>query len=253
MKQTTQRLLLSLYPLTSGVVQFPYQLVAVLLPGLTPGGQRSLLHLLQNQGFIHKDTIVDQLFLTLGDAGRKALEEEFPALKRPSESWQGQWQVVLFQSPPATDKNFRYLRKLLLNHHAMPISRGVYGFPEVVPTAVQRELESLYQGHVLVVPIGDTPNFGSLRPTVMEHFQLSDLISAYSGISSEIDQLLKPNRTLERLTNTQKKQLSTVLVRIVETGLQDPGIIRFYFPNTPNLKTVLAAYQDLLSQLIIHN
>lgn len=250
MKQSSQRLLLSVYPPRGRVVQFPYRLVPLLVPELTPGGQRSLIHVLQKQQFLHKEQVIDELVLTLGEQGRRALEQDFPALRTPTDAWQGDWQLVVFLSPPFTDKNFRFLRKQLLAAHALPVSRGVYAFPEKIPQVIARELENSYQGAVLVVPIGDVPNFGSLRPLIMEHYQLPDLISAYSGVSSEIDELLKLNRSLERLTDSQKKVLATVMIRISEIGLQDPGIIRFYFPGAPNLKAVLAHFQHLLSELV---
>lgn len=249
MKQTTQRLLLSLYSQTDQVVQFPYALSELLLLELTPGGRRSLLYLLENQGLIYKESLAGQLTLTISQEGREAIEAVFPSLQIQNDSWQGGWIMLSFLTAPDRDKNFRYLRKALVQANALPISRGAYAFPNKLPEALAWEIGNLYTGNVLVSEISSEQAGGTLRSKIIEHYHLPDLISAYSGISTEIQQLLKQNRNLERLTDKQKSSIAAVLTRIVELGAQDLGIIRYYYPNSINLKKLIEMFQQLLTQV----
>lgn len=246
MKLSTQKLLLTLYPQNGHTTAFPYQLVEVILPELTPAGRRSLLHHLTKEGLIYKEIIADEITLTIAEQGKKALERQFPALKPISANWQGQWQLILFLSPPARDQNFRYLRSLVLSSHALPVIRGVYGFPKAIPEEIKTVLDDLYSKNVLIVTSEPQLGFGSLRQTIVEYFRLSDLISTYSGVSTEIKQLLSQFDQSKRLSNRQKDLLAMVLDRIAQNASDDPGIIEAYYPTSPNLGEVIGEYQRLL-------
>lgn len=246
MKLTTQKLLLSLYSQSDQLVQFPYQLIELILPDLTPGGQRSLLHLLNKQGHLHKETVSDQITLTISDQGRKALQQQFPALKQLSGTRQGQWQLILFLLPPARDKNFRYLRNLVLAAHGLPVTRGVYAFPLELPAEIKHILDHLYKENVLIVAAESQLGFGSLRKIIVEYYRLPDLVSAYSGVSSEIKQLLRQFESVERLTDGQKSLPAMVLDRISQNATQDPGITETYYPGSPNLSEVIRDFQELI-------
>jgi hypothetical protein len=178
--------------------------------------------------------------------GSLALERQFPALKLPVDSWKGQWQLLVFLKPPNEDKNFRFLRNLILSNHGLPVSRGVFGFADQVPGEVDHVIKNLYKQNILIIAGAPQLGFGSLRQIIIDYYRLPDLISAYSGVSKEISQLLRLNRSLEELTDGQKRDIHSILIRICQIAIQDPGIIRFYFPGHPNLSEVLENYQLLL-------
>lgn len=246
MKPTTQKLLFCLYDGGDRSIQFSYQLTKLILPELTPGGRRSLLHMLDKQEYLYKEVVADRVSLTIGVEGREALEQLFPALKPVDATESGQWQLIVFLSPPAQDKSFRYLRNLILKYRGLVVARGVYGFLTVVPDEIQSTLDNLYKENVLIITTTPNLGFGSLRPIIVDFYHLPDLVSAYSGISTEIKQLLVQFDSAESLTDRNKKSLLQILERISETASQDPGFAGVYYPGRPNLSEVLREFQELL-------
>ena len=80
-----------------------------------------------------------------------AIDISIPAFSPQRREWQGDWQGIFFLQAPKQDKNFRFLRRLLIGAFAVPISRGIFFYPGNLPEKITFELNSSYVGAVTVV------------------------------------------------------------------------------------------------------
>ena len=245
MKQNTQKLLTWLYTppqarpflATSGEIKF-------LLPAMTAGGRRSLIHYLTQKHWLRTERIQGQTYLSLTSHGRDALLAQFPALNPVWEEWNGVWSILIFMTAPSGDPHFRYLRQLLLDHHAFSFSRGAYLYPGFFPASVQAVCKQMYVGAVTIMNVKEW-TFGDERSLVNAQYSLTDLAAVYSGISSEINRLLDIRNNQKGLTSTTQSKIFSVFDRFFHILGQDPGLVPHYYPQTKSAAEILSQLQAL--------
>lgn len=239
MKANTQRLLTWLYFTDEAVpVTASYQQIEQVLPAMSAGGRRSLIHYLTKKLLIRTERIAGQSLISLTSHGQSALEAYFPALDRQRQQWQGEWSVVIFKSGPKGDPHFRYLRQLLLDNHAFNVSRGVYLYPGTLPPQVIDDCQKIYIGAVLILS-SQKWIFGDEQTTVNDNYSLLDLVEVYSGISTEINQLLTMKSNQKGLIEKSTQKIYSVFDRFFNILANDPGFLHHYYPHVPTAPQLL--------------
>lgn len=249
MKDNTKKLLTWLYrPQDKDAAQLAttidYDQLRFLLPDMTPGGRRSLVHYLSQQHLIRAERLSHQTQLSLTSHGEQALAAQFPVFSRARYDWPGQWSALIFLQAPNSDRHFRYLRALLLNHHAFHLRRGVYLHPGEFPPKILNTCQELYVGHVVIVSWQQW-QFGDERSLISHHYMLSDLSEVYSGISREINQLLSEKKQQKGLTHKFYRQIFSVFDRLFSILPQDAGLLTHYYPQSPHAAQLLTQLQAL--------
>lgn len=245
MKPSTQKLLLSLFPTGEDQIWLDYSQIKFLTPELTAAGRRSLVAQLKQKSLI----IVEHLARTqirLTNHGQSAAKSQFLALSEERRRWQGEWSLVVFLEAPRQDANFRYLRSSLLQHKAIPLTRGNYLYPGALPEVLRNLLYDLYRDNVALFQVqqnGET----DIPQLIAGSYVLSDVFQTYSGISKELDILLRKKQPIKELTDGQKNSLYLVFNRFFTALLLDPGLTSFYFPNSPSPLDLLSDWQELLT------
>jgi DNA-binding transcriptional regulator PaaX len=246
MKNNAQKILLLLcnFPDQTPVLLTKNQLFAV-VPEMTAGGFRSLLRFLEQKGWLSKENLLHQQLFSLTEQGREALIARFPALNQRWLTWKGEWQAMVFLSAPKTDSQFRYLRQLVLSHHSLQLSRGVYlaagGFDKAVLVAC----ETLYQHSVVIFSVANW-EFGLDRPIISKYYDLASIAAVYSSISSTTDQMLANLIENKLLTDQQKFTISTTIDRLCQVLKEDPGFTSYYFPGLLDLPNLLKKIRRLI-------
>ena len=246
MKNNAQKILLLLFslPAQPPVLLTKNQLMAA-VPDMTAGGFRSLLRFLEQKGWLSKESISQQQLISLTAQGKEALIARFPALNSRWLTWKGEWQALVFLSAPKTDPQFRYLRQLVLTHHCLQLSRGVYlaagGFDQAVLVAC----DSLYQHSVVIFSVANW-DFGFDRPIISKYYDLASIASIYSSISSSIDQMLANFNENKLRTNQPKVSIATTIDRLCQVLKEDPGFTGYYFPGLLDLPVLLGKLRQLI-------
>mgnify|MGYP003334287879 CR=1 FL=1 len=220
--------------------------LALVAPDLTSGGLQSTINYLESKKSLVTERLEGQLSVSITTHGMRALEEQLPAFSAKKRQWKGNWQGVFFLEAPAGDNNFRFLRRLLTNVAAVPVSRGMYLYPGELPEKVIFELNSSYVGSVMVVEFAQWV-FGDEKEIIGSTLQLGDLVDAYSSISKEIDTLLTVDQTLISFTDQQKLRFSSIYDRLFGALQHDLGVQRAYFPQVENGVDLLFRLQTLSS------
>ena len=246
MKLNTQRLLAWLYsPKKEQRRLTTYTELELLLPDMTGGGRRSLVHYLTQKLLIRTERIGDQTQISLTPHGIDALVAQFPAFNEIYQQWQGEWSVLIFRIGPKGDPHFRYLRQLLLDNHAFSLSRGVYLYPGELPEQVINVCKKMYVGSVTIVATHQW-SFGDERQIINQQYLLSDLVEVYSGISKEINQLLELKNNQKRLTKKSRLQIYSVFNRLFNILNQDPGFLHYYYPHVSTAPTLLEQLHSII-------
>lgn len=244
-KQSTQKLLLLLFSQTTQTnVLLGYSSLADLLPDISEAGRRSLVAHLHRQGLIRKERVNGKTLLGSTQHGDRLITAQFPALSSQTHHWLGEWSLVTFLKPPKSDPQFRYLRSLLVNQNAVPLNRGVYLMPSFGVTPLISDLEVSYRQSVMVTAIGEW-QFGDERSFILENFALTDLHQLYSGVSSEIEGLLRSLRFDSHLSDQQKVHIFSVFHRLYSLIQKDNGLIVHYFPQSATAISLLSQFQQL--------
>lgn len=240
MKSNSHKLLLWLY---SENIQQPmvtqYDQLRLIVPDVTTAGLRSLVRNLVKQHLVQTDFVAQHTYIQLTRHGLDRLKGEFPALGWHDRAWSGQWSCLVFLQAPDSDPGFRYLRTLLLGEQAVQLGRGVYLSPEKFSDKVMTTCRELYVGAVAVFTISEW-QFGDERSEVVHNFSLSAVAEAYSGISSEVNQLLQYKQNQKSSDDAFKQLFSSVFDRFYLTLLSDNGLTSHYFPTiTPPVQLLL--------------
>lgn len=247
MKINARKLLVWLYSSDSkNPLWSSYSELAQLLPDLTQAGLRSLVNLLAKGNKILVERVSGRARIGLTKGGYEELENLFPALSRKRSGWAGQWSCLLFLDAPASDKNFRYLRYLLIKEKAFQLSRGVYLYPDNFPERVLDVCRELYQLSVVVFGLKNWV-LGEERKILVEKLQLLDLLENYSGVSNELDSMLGKIKDENELSEKDKKQLFSVFTRLFSIVEIDEGFLEHYFPDENNCKKLLKKLHFLSS------
>lgn len=245
MKKNAVSLTLILFPIVSSQDLFLTTSKAIeLLPDLTKGGVRSLLHYLDSSGLLSSEKIQKETRYYLTELGERQLIEQFPALNPSWDNYQGEWECIVFQDAPKNDPQFRYLRTQVLKERALQLSRGVYCVPGKFSSEFKSLAQKMYVGSVTLFIVSEWVQ-GFERNTVTRNFGLGDLATTYSGISKDIDSLLTINQKKTLLTDQQKVSFRSVYDRFRDSLQEDSGLLVFYYPNTVHARILLTQLQQL--------
>jgi len=246
MKKNAVKLGLLLYSSKkSSGISFNLATVKELVPALTSGGQRSLLYHLEREKIFFSQRVLGSVQYSLTEKGHRQLKASFPALDSTWDTYNGEWQCLVFQKAPESDSNFRYLRSQLIREHSIQLSRGVYCTPGMFSSKLLEVCHTLYQGSVVIFSV-DSWDFGFEQSTIIKNLSLADFVDAYSGISNELDRLLLESDKTRSLNDQAKKQFFSVYDRFRDLLSDDSGIASFYYPKTPSALDILAKLQQLL-------
>jgi len=247
MKENAQRILSWLYPPGKTARWVKTAELAMIAPDLTPGGLQSTLSFLQAKKRIRLEKVENQPLASVTTHGMRALEGQIPVFLPARREWKGQWQGVFFLEAPKQDNHFRFLRRILLNNHALPVTRGMFLYPGELPDRISFELHNTYEGCVMVVQLKDWL-FGEEQEIIGSSLGLTDLAETYSGISKEIDSLLTEEVSLIVFTDQAKLRFFSVFDRLYSALKLDYGLQHFYFPQVPNGVDLLFQLQNISSR-----
>ena len=255
MKHNTRKIGLALYPTASveqieaGVTpdSFPSltrEQLRVLVPELTEAGFNSLLFLLSKRQFLIRNKVNQHFIYSLSTTGLKQLESQFPALLVAKQAWQGQWQLIVFLQAPNHDQHFRYLRHFLLNHACISLQRAVFIYPGQLPDTIWAELRASYQQAVLVLNSTQWL-LGDPRIVIGQKINLQDDLTAYSGISKELQGLTDLSTHKKAFSRQSKVLFSSIFDRFMVILEQSSGLIRHYYPQVEGPIELLEQLQKL--------
>ncbi len=246
MKQTSQVLLTALFPLAQGnpSVALSSKQLRFLVPDLSDSGFKSLLYLLEQQEQVSREFGGSEPVYTLTNLGKRAVEDEFPALSNRYDSWEGDWALLVFLTAPKGDPQFRYLRSVLLSQGAVALNRGVYLGAGGFSTRVMVELENEYRRSVVLMTVGEW-QIGSEKPIVMKSLGLNDIAATYSGIGKQIDRLLEQNREKTSLKNQTKLTSVDLYHQFLSVLREDPGFTTRYIQRSTTSSELLSKLQQI--------
>ncbi len=222
--------------------------IETLIPNLTDGGKRSLLHVMKKSDLINSERVLGVTTIGITQHGIKALEKQFPVLSNKWSSWTGNWDCLVFVKPPSSDHNFRFLRNLLVEEGAISISRGVYISPGSFSDRVVADCSDIYRNSVLMFSVGEW-KIASFRNLIVAKYNLIDLVESYSGISNDVSRLLTYIDTNKRLTNSSKIDINLVYDRLIDVLGDDPGFSHYYFNDSPKPLELISKLNYLVTSL----
>lgn len=243
MKTSSLHLLLGLYSREKEeVIELPLSAAKNILHNLSDSGQRSLLYHLQRQGLVLSKSIGEKKRLVITSHGRELLEGTFPALKPPDRV--DHWYVLVFVKSPSQDPQFRYLRSLVMKSGALAITKGVFIFPNFLPTAVKTECQTRYMLSVIIWRVHNW-ELGDEMSIVIKGFKLQDVTQIYSGISNELASLTTKIENNIELKNQYKNDIFMAFDRFVKMLTSDFGLTSVYFPQEIAALEILSEFQKL--------
>lgn len=247
-KESSQKVLLALYAPDQPRPFVLSPAVFKELLQLSESGFRSLLFSLEKKQFI-LSTSLGEPAVQLLPLGQQALTDLFPALRSDFESWQGDWQALVFLEAPTGDQNFRNLRRKLLELKAIPLTRGVYLYPGPVPALFRSELQVLYAQSVAILSVSQW-QFGSNPAIEVTHQNAEETFHMYSSVSTTLYELLTRKNHKKGLTLAEKNRLFSAFTMFWESIGLDMGFLGYYYPRKLSLLDVLKQFQEAF--LLIH-
>lgn len=191
MKKTTRQILFSLYSLDEKKTTFfkSYEYLASLFPELSPGGLRSTMKKLCDDGWVQKTMTGNRTFFQLTQAGKYQVLDLYPFLRLSKRRSVQSLHLVIATKPPSHDPQFLHLRTLLAKQHALKVTRGVYVLLQSPEENLLNTLIQRYTTSVFIVEIKDIV-LGELQYMDASISSKIALKSALSGASREIHKLL---------------------------------------------------------------
>lgn len=248
MKKNTQKILIALYSSTEPLrKRLKVETLNLVTPDLTDGGRRSLLHVLKKNGLIHSERVLGSTSISISEYGANQLEAQFPALSSKWDQWQGNWDCLVFTQAPKGDKQFRYLRSLLVEEGSVAVSRGVYIAPFAFSQRVLNECKEMYRNSVLIFSVGEW-KLAPIRTLIVEKYGLLDLVETYSGISKEVTRLLISIDTNNRLTDKDKTDINLVYDRLRDALSEDLGFCQYYFGEVSRVRQLAFDLNSILAR-----
>jgi DNA-binding transcriptional regulator PaaX len=246
MKDNSLRILTWLYPKDNQSRWVDVEELALFLPNMTPAGLQSSLFFLQQkkQLVLEKIDLVQAVSIT--SHGKKSLEKAIPAFSQQRRQWRGEWWAIVFLQAPKHDKNFRFLRRVLLAEHSLPLTRGIFLFPGQLSEKISYELRNSYEGNVMVAPFKNW-TFGDDKEIIGSILEMSDLANSYSSISKEITSLLEKETNIKGLSDQSKIAISSVFDRLYNSLKNDFGILHEYYPYITSGVDLVFSLQPLSS------
>lgn len=244
MRDNSKKILLYLLAAHQQPGLVPQEEIKLLVEGLSEGGKRSLLHVLEQRQVLVKEEVGTQTYYRLTQVGEQELKAQFPALFTSYQDWDGSYTQILFLEAPHSDAGFRYLRQFLLDRQFVALQRGVYLRPGELDAETSLTLEKLYRGHVYVYQLQKWL-LGDERQFLNNTYILQDIANTYSGVSNEISQMLnKKNKSLAA-SHQLKQQFLSVFDRYLTVLDHDLGLISFFYPQTQDASQILAQIKAL--------
>jgi hypothetical protein len=244
MKENARKILLWLYsedlrqPFVSN-----YEQLELVIPELTRPGLRSMIRYLSGKQLVRTEMVNNRALVSITRHGTDQLKQLFPVFSYSADAWQGKWSALVFLRAPKTDAGFRYLRSVLLEETAVPVSRGVYLYPGEFPEKIVRVCRELYVGAVIIITIADW-QFGDERSMIVDSFSLSAVAETYSGVSREANRLLQVRNVQKGSYQTLKKEIPSVFNRLFSIISQDTGLTHHYFRDTARPTEILTKLQQ---------
>jgi len=216
-------------------------------PNLKSSSFRSLLYLAKARGWLDLQTVAGERVIIGNRQALTVLEPHFPALLGVWDNWEGQWLSLVFNRPPKTDKQFRFLRNWCQAHHCLQLSRGVYLAPDVYLTNYLSELKPIYDHSIYILSSREWQN-DNVDQVAREKYQVVELSNQYSGISNQINGLLKIIDLQKKLDDQHIEQLPALFERLFVAITADLGVIRYYFPHLESVWSLIGGWQSLVGQ-----
>jgi DNA-binding transcriptional regulator PaaX len=239
-KENTKRTLVWLYPANTSERWLSKDRISMVLPELSFAGLRSLLYSLEKKQLILSQKTGGEIQYGLTTIGKALIETEMPSLKAsPLDS--PSWSVLVFLQPPATDRNFRYLRQLLIQHRWLSLSRGVFVFPAKPTDLILVTIQRLYPQSVIIMGISDWW-WGDIRLVIGQSVGASQVDDIYSGVSREIERLIGNLLGEKKLDHQAKSQIVSVFDRLFSA-------LKLDFTQVLIAKTNFVNGAELLSRL----
>lgn len=246
MKKNTKKILFILSDVDGDQVKITLKTLREIFSNLSDGGFRSWLFQLEKQQLIYIDRVPERAYASLTSKGERLVRDLFPALDPQWEAWHGEWQLLLFLQAPSGDKQFRYLRQMVLQERGMPLARGAYLIPGAITRRLHLELQLKYADSVALCVVKDWV-FGLEKPVILSYYDVTERASLYSSVSKEIDRLLTQNDTQKGLIKKHKELLYSELDRLFELVQDDPGFTHYYSPEVTSARAVLSKIHQLLA------
>jgi len=248
MKKSSLKILLALYTSTKKPLYLDYFQLQLVLENISYAGLRSSISQMKKKNLLHTQLLMKKLNICITDIGKRELEAQFPAFSPRLRDWQGELSCMVFLTAPKTDKQFRYLRNVLISAGCLQISRGVYATPGSFSETIINECQNSYQKSVTVFTINKYI-FNDLQGLIMQQQSITQLVQSYSGISKEINHLLNLNRQVASFTQSQKDQFFSVFDRLFENLVNDKGLMNYYFPQVVSAMSLLTHLQQILTTI----
>lgn len=246
MRENTKRILTWLYPIEGEMRLVPIEEVYELVEELTVAGRRSLVYHLVKEGLVDQEVGEKDVFnlnkeagkarggtgkraggtyLRLTKWGKSEIEREMAVLDQWWKEWSGGWQLVILGESPSHDLEFRQLRSELKTNKAVMITRGVYLYPNTVAKGWDNNLRKIfgkYLGSVWITAKTDFV-FGDERNILFSKFDLNGLSKSYSGVSRELERLLRNKEAKKISIQSYKTELLQIFNRLFYIGESDLG------------------------------
>lgn len=239
-KENTKKTLVWLYPTAAEWRFVPKTRIGFVVPHLSPAGVRSLLYTLEKKQLILSQRINGELSYGLTTIGKATIETEIPILKGDQQA-NTEWSLLVFQQAPASDRNFRYLRQLLLANHWIALSRGVFIVAGEPTLPLQQTIQKLYPQAVMIAGVNKW-HWGDMRLVIGQSTAANQVSDIYSGISREIDRLIDQFLGEKNLDDQAKKEIVSTFDRLYTTLEQD-------FPLAAGDSRSLTIGKELLGRL----
>lgn len=244
-RDSSSKILFALFSEENPSVRLGYAQLEQLTPEISAAGRRSLMSYLLSENLVVREQFGRQSYFRLGQMGSEAVKASFPPFSDHRQVWNGQWAIVSFVAAPVGDRQFRYVRQLLIQHQAVKLSRGDYLLPVPIAPSLLLELKNTYSQSVLVMAIEKTL-IGDLRAKIFEELAIEPIATSLSGISSELTQLLHRRQAQRSLSDQQKKHIFSVFDRFWIAAKDGTGLEQFYFPQVNSWQNILSDLQSLM-------
>jgi hypothetical protein len=242
-KQNAQQLLIWLWSMKGEERLVRRECVIYLWPMMTASGRRSLVHYLEKQHYIETLTVGKQKYLRLSVFGVEWLERHCLGMSGKRRSWGGEWLLVAVVGKSEGDRGFRQLRSWLRQYGAVKVERGMYLLSAPMEEILSEKLRITYRSMVLVWELKKWL-FGDERLLVFRKCELLEVLNLYSGISSDMEQVIKSKKLKKNANNGYISALFEIYQRLLVILGEDLGFLYFYFPNEANGAKILARLQS---------
>lgn len=215
------------------------------LPELKETTFRSLINLLYKDGLIDTQKLNKKSYVSITDLGIRTVNRLFPALSENWQDWDGSWECLVFTTAPKGDKQFRFMRKKLIDIGAISVTRGVYFMPNGFSKDFIDLCLKLYKNSVIVFGLSEFV-IGINKSHILEKYSIADINNSYSGISKEVEILLNKISNKKTLINQYKINMCSIFDRYYQILSEDSGFVQYFFQSKITAKNILLMINSVL-------